>query len=196
MFSDEIYSQIIYDDEFNSIASIKNMQERTVILDGLSKTYSMPGWRLGFITNMKLAKHISTWVLNNTSCAAHMTQWACVEALNGKQDEAKKMVKEFKERRDIIVDGLNSIKGFSCLKPGGAFYAWPNVTEACKITGVKDSEEFRIKLLDEAKVAVLADPHFGALNKNEGFHVRFSYARSKKEIKEGIVRVKKYMDGF
>ncbi|MBS3122290.1 pyridoxal phosphate-dependent aminotransferase [Candidatus Woesearchaeota archaeon] len=194
VFSDEIYSQIVYDHEFNSIASIKNMQERTIIMDGLSKAYSMPGWRIGFISNAKIAKHIGTWVTNITSCAPHMCQWAGVEALNGPQDETKKMIKVFKERRSIIVDGLNSIPGFKCLRPGGAFYAWPNVTEACKLISAKDSEELRTRLLNEANVAALSDNHFGSRNVGEGEHLRFSYATATEQIKEGIKRVKEFME--
>jgi len=194
VFSDEVYSRMVHDGEFMSIASIPGMQERTVIVDGVSKTYAMTGWRIGFASNEKLAPHISRWVTNTDSCAAHPNQYAAVEALTGPQDESRKMMMSFKRRRDLIVDGLNAIEGVKCLRPGGAFYAWPNVTEACKLVGVEDSEEFRKRLLYDAGVAVLSDIHFGHKNEGEGEHIRFSYATSEENIKEGLKRIKDYIE--
>ena len=104
------------------------------------------------------------------------------------------MVRSFKKRRDLIVDGLNKVKGVRCLKPGGAFYAWPNITEACRITGSKDSEHFRKRLLFDAGVAVLSDIHFGRKNKGEGEHIRFSYATSEKNIEEGLRKIEIFTD--
>ena len=194
VFSDEIYSRIVYDGEFMSIASIDGMQERTIIVDGVSKTYAMTGWRIGFAANEKLAKHLARWVTNTESCAPHPNQYAALTALTGPQDDTKRMVECFRRRRDIIVEGLNSIEGIKCLKPKGAFYAWPNVTEACRLVGAKDSEEFRARLLYKAGVAVLSDIHFGHKNEGEGEHIRFSYATSEENIRIGLERIKAFIE--
>jgi aspartate/methionine/tyrosine aminotransferase len=194
VFSDEIYSQMVHDGEFVSIASFPGMQERTIIVDGVSKSYAMTGWRIGFAANEKLALHLSRWVTNTDSCAAHPNQYAALAALTGPQQETEKMMASFKRRRDIIVEGLNEIDGIKCLKPKGAFYAWPNVTGACRLVGASDSEEFRKRLLHEAGVAVLSDIHFGFKNEGEGEHIRFSYATSEENIKEGLRRIKSYIE--
>ncbi len=189
VYADEIYGRLIYDGEFHSIAAEPGMQERTIIADGLSKTYAMTGWRLGYAANRKLAPYFTTWITNTESCASQITQWAGVEALNGPQDEAERMRAIFLQRRDLVVSLLNAVPGVSCKLPGGAFYAWPNVTEACRMTGCKDSEEFRKRLLNEAGVAVLADIHFGPRAEGEGQHIRLSYAASDKAIREGVNRI-------
>jgi aspartate aminotransferase len=194
VFSDEIYSRMVHDGEFASISTAEGMLERTAIVDGVSKTYAMTGWRIGFASNEKLSAHISRWITNTDSCPAHPNQYAALAALTGSQDESRKMMLSFKRRRDIIVDGLNTIEGVKCLKPGGAFYAWPNVTEACRLVGAKDSEEFRKHLLHDAGVAVLSDIHFGHKNEGEGEHIRFSYATSEKNIREGLKRIEDYID--
>jgi len=194
VFSDEVYSRMVHDGEFTSIASIPRMQERTVIVDGASKTYAMTGWRIGYASNEKLSAHMARWVTNTDSCAGHPNQYAALTALMGLQDESEKMMMSFKKRRDLIVDGLDKIEGVKCLKPGGAFYAWPNVTEACKLVGAKDSEDFRKRLLYDADVAVLSDIHFGHRNRGEGEHIRFSYATSDANIKEGLKRTKDYIN--
>jgi len=194
VFSDEIYSRIVYDGEFMSIASIDGMQERTIMVDGVSKTYAMTGWRIGFAANEKLAEYLARWITNTESCAPHPNQYAALTALTGPQDDAKRMVESFRKRRDLIVEGLNLIKGVRCLKPGGAFYVWPNVTEACKLTGAKDAEEFRKRLLYEAGVAVLSDIHFGHKNEGEGEHIRLSYAASEEIIREGLRRIKVFIE--
>ena len=194
IFSDEVYSRIVYDGEFVSIASIPEMQERTIIVDGVSKAYAMTGWRIGFAANEKLAPYLSRWVTNTDSCAGHPNQYAALAALTGPQDETERMVETFKKRRDIIVEGLNDIEGIKCLKPGGAFYVWPNITEACRMVGVKDAEEFRKDLLYKAGVAVLSDIHFGFKNEGEGDHLRFSYATSEKDIREGLKRLRRYIE--
>ncbi len=193
VYSDEVYSELVYDGEFQSIASIPGMKERTIIVDCASKTYAMTGWRIGYMANRTLAPHIGTLVTNTDSCAPHMNQLAVVEALNGPQTEVADMRRIFKERRDVIVQGLNQLEGFRCLNPGGAFYVWPNVTEACKIVGAANSEAFRKRLLHEAGVAVLADIHFGPQVPNDGEHIRFSYASSTADILEGIERIKDWM---
>jgi aspartate/methionine/tyrosine aminotransferase len=194
VFSDEPYSRTVHDEEFTSIASINGMQSRTIIVDGVSKTYAMTGWRIGYASNDKLAPHLSRWITNTDSCAAHPNQYAAVAALTGPQEESYKMMRSYTKRRDIIVDGLNRIPGIDCLKPGGAFYAWPNVTEACRLVGVSDSEEFRKMLLHEAGVAGLSDIHFGHRNPGEGEHIRLSYATSEKNIKEGLERIKLFIE--
>ena len=189
VFADEIYSQLCYDGEFVSLAQSPDMLERTIISDGASKTWAMTGWRLGFTANKALAPVFTRWVTNTDSCASQITQWAAVEAMNGPQDEAKKMRDSFLARRDLIVGLLNRVPGVTCRNPGGAFYAWPNVTAACEMIGTKDSEEFRKRLLTEAGVAVLADIHFGPRVPNEGQHIRFSYAASNEAIEKGVARM-------
>jgi aspartate/methionine/tyrosine aminotransferase len=194
IFADEIYGRLIYEGEFVSIASLPGMQERTIISDGCSKTWAMTGWRLGFAANKKLAPFFTTWITNTESCASQITQWAGVEALNGPQDDANRMRDIFHKRRDLIVGLLNQVPGVTCKNPGGAFYAWPNVTEACKITGCKDSEEFRKRLLNEAGLAVLADIHFGPRVEGEGQHIRLSYAASDDAIKQGVQRMTDFVN--
>ncbi|HVY06798.1 MAG TPA: pyridoxal phosphate-dependent aminotransferase [Burkholderiales bacterium] len=189
VFADEIYSQLCYDGEFCSLTQLPGMMERTIICDGASKTWAMTGWRLGFAANKALAPVFTRWVTNTDSCASQITQWAAVEALNGPQDDAKKMRDSFFARRNLIVGLLNKVPGVACQNPGGAFYAWPNVTEACRLIGAADSEEFRKRLLNEAGVAVLADIHFGSRVPNEGQHIRFSYAASNEAIEKGIARI-------
>jgi len=193
VYSDEVYSRMVYEGQFISIASLPGMLERTIICDGASKTYAMTGWRLGYAVNQQLAPYFSTWMTNTTSCPNHMTQWAMVEALRGPQDEPDKMMAIFKERREMIVNGLNGVEGVTCLLPGGAFYAWPNITELCKIVGASDSEDLRKKLLYDAGVAVLADIHFGMRVPGEGQHIRFSYATSNENIIQGIERIKDFI---
>lgn len=193
VFADEIYSQLCYDAEFVSITAFADMLERTIVCDGGSKTWAMTGWRLGFAANRTLAPVFSRWVTNTESCASHISQWAAVEALNGKQHEPEKMRSKFLERRDLIVGLLNDVPGVQCQVPGGAFYAWPNVTKACEMVGAKNSEEFRKRLLNEAGVAVLADIHFGSRVPDEGQHIRFSYAASNDAIREGIARMSRFI---
>ncbi|MGQ0577731.1 MAG: pyridoxal phosphate-dependent aminotransferase [Betaproteobacteria bacterium] len=189
VFADEIYSQLCYDGEFVSLAQFPDMLSRTIISDGASKTWAMTGWRLGFTANRALAPVFTRWVTNTDSCASQITQWAAVEAMNGPQEEAKKMRDSFLARRDLIVGLLNKVPGVTCRNPGGAFYAWPNVTVACEMIGAKDSEELRKRLLNEAGVAVLADIHFGPRVPNEGQHIRFSYAASNEAIEKGVARM-------
>jgi len=182
VISDEVYSEIIYEGEHSSIASIPEMKDRTVIIDGYSKTFAMTGWRCGYgIMNKELAKYVAQLQTNSTSCTATFTQMACIEALKGPKDAVKKMVSEFKNRRDIIVEWLNKIPGFSCKMPKGAFYVFPNI----KGTG-KTSKELEEYLLNEAGVACLSGTAFGAYGK--GF-LRFSYANSVDNIKEALKRI-------
>ena len=193
IYADEIYSRLVYDGEFVSIAGLPGMRERTIISDGASKTYAMTGWRIGFTANAALAPVFTRWITNTESCASQISQWAAVAALNGPQDEADKMRARFQSRRDLIVRLLNGVPGFSCATPGGAFYAWPNVTEACALIGARDSEELRKRLLHEAGVAVLADIHFGPRVEGEGQHIRFSYATSEENIEHGVARIAEFI---
>lgn len=194
VFSDEPYSRMAEEGEFASIASIPGMQDRTILVDGVSKTYAMTGWRIGYASNMEMAPHLSRWITNTDSCAGHPNQYAAAAALTGPQEESHEMMRSYTKRRGIIVEGLNSIPGIHCLMPGGAFYAWPNVTEACRLVGAPDSEELRKRLLNEAGVAVLSDTHFGHRNPGEGEHIRFSFATSEENIREGLVRIKRFIE--
>ncbi len=189
VFADEIYSRLVYEGAFASIASRAEMLERTVISDGASKTWAMTGWRIGYVANRALAPVFTRWITNTESCASQISQWAAIAAISGPQDAAADMHARFRERRDLIVRLLNDIPGITCAAPGGAFYAWPNVTEACRRTGCADSEEFRKRLLHEAGIAVLADTHFGRRVPGDGQHIRFSYAASTAAIENGIARL-------
>lgn len=193
IYADEIYSRLVYDGEFASLASIPGMLERTIISDGASKTWAMTGWRIGYAVNRALAPVFTRWVTNTDSCASQISQWATVEAINGPQDAADRMRESFRQRRDLIVGLLNQVPGVTCQSPGGAFYAWPNVTEACRMVGAKDSEEFRVRLLNESGVAVLADIHFGPRVPGEGQHIRFSYAASSEAIEKGVARLAEFV---
>jgi len=193
VYADEIYSRLAYAGEFFSIAQVPGMYERTIISDGASKTWAMTGWRIGFTANPALAPVFTRWITNTESCASQISQWAAVEAINGPQDAAEMMKQSFLERRNLIVSLLNETPGVTCQVPGGAFYVWPNVSEACRRVGAADSEEFRKRLLNEAGVAVLADIHFGTRVPGEGQHLRFSYAASKEAIEKGVARMAKFI---
>jgi aspartate/methionine/tyrosine aminotransferase len=187
VLSDEIYSDIIYEEKHFSIASLPGMQERTIILDGFSKTFAMTGWRLGYgIMPEQLVEHITRLMINSNSCTSSFTQMAGVEALRGPKDDVNKMVAEFKRRRDIIVDGLNKIPGYRCAKPGGAFYVFPNI-EGTKM----DSRKMADYLLNEAGVAVLSGTAFGKFG--DGF-LRLSYANSVENINRALEKIKQAVE--
>jgi len=189
VLSDEIYSRIIYEGGHHSIASFPGMQERTIILDGMSKTYAMTGWRLGYgVMREDLAVLIAKLQTNSNSCTATFTQRAGIEALTGPQDEVKRMVVQFKKRRDVIVEGLNAIPKVSCKTPKGAFYVFPNVKEIG--WEVRKLADF---LLNEAGVAVLFGTSFGKYG--EGY-IRISYANSVENIKEGLSRIEKALQNI
>ncbi len=196
VLSDEVYSKIIYDGEFRSIISIPGMKDRTILVDGFSKTYAMTGWRLGFgIMKKELAVHIARIETNVDSCTATFTQYAGIEALKGPQAESSAMIAEFQKRRDIIYEGLNNIEGIKCLRPRGAFYIYPNVTEACRNLGFCDSKELQQYLLHKANVAVLARNCFGQRNEGEKEeYIRLSYVTSRENIIEGVKRIKKAIE--
>ena len=195
VLSDEVYSRIIFEGEFFSITAIPGMQERTILLDGFSKTYAMTGWRLGYgVMNEELAVHIARLETNSESCTATFTQLAGVEALQGPQDATKAMVDQFRRRRDLIVQGLNSIKGITCLLPPGAFYVYPNVTEACRNLGLVDAKALQQKLLYDAGVAVLPRTSFGRRQPGEqDEYLRLSYATSEDFIVEGLERMRRLL---
>lgn len=196
VLSDEIYSRMQYEGEFLSIASLPGMKERTIIIDGHSKTYAMTGWRVGFgVMNKEMASWVARLMTNSNSCTATFTQYAAVEALDGPQEPSEIMVREFKERRDLIVKGLNDIEGVKCLIPKGAFYVFPNVTQACKNLELKNAEELQNYLLHDAGVAVLARSCFGIRNEGETEqYIRLSYANSKENIVEGLRRMKEAIE--
>jgi len=189
VFADEIYSRLIYDGRFDTLVRRSGMLARTIISDGASKTWAMTGWRLGWVANRALAPTFTRWITNTESCASQISQWAGVEAVTGPQDSVDEMHARFRERRDLIVRLLNDVPGITCRTPGGAFYAWPNVSEACRRVGAADSEAFRKRLLHEAGIAVLADIHFGRRVPGDGQHIRFSYAASNAAIEQGIARL-------
>ena len=186
VLSDEIYSRLIYDGEHFSIMSVPGFKERTILLDGFSKTYAMTGWRMGYgVMRPDLASQIAKLATNATSCTASFTQIAGIEALRGDQSSVEKMSNEFRRRRDAFVAGLNKIKGFSCRMPKGAFYAFPNITD----TGWP-SKKLADALLEEAGVAALAGTAFGAYG--EGY-LRFSVANSHENLNNPLARIDEWV---
>jgi len=183
ILTDEIYSEILYDEEFESISQFPEIHRHLIILDGFSKTYAMTGWRIGYgIMPVEMAKLLAQIQTNTNSCTASFTQRACLDALTGPRDEIEAMVAAFKQRRDTIVDGLNEIPGFRCKKPRGAFYAFANVED----TGI-DCEVLADRLLEEGGVACLAGTCFGKYG--NGF-IRFSYANSVDNLKKALEKIK------
>ncbi|MDH4208906.1 MAG: pyridoxal phosphate-dependent aminotransferase [Anaerolineae bacterium] len=182
VLSDEVYERILYEGEHVSFLSMPDVQDRTILLNGFSKTYAMTGWRLGYgVMPEELAIHIARLMTNSNSCTATFTQWAGVEALHGPQDSSYKMVEEFRRRRDVIVPGLNAIEGIRCAMPKGAFYAFPNVEG----TGMTE-KDFANYLMEDAGVAVLAGSSFGQYGR--GF-IRMSYANSIENIEKALARI-------
>ena len=182
VLSDEIYSRLIFEGQHHSIMSLDGMKERTILLDGFSKTYAMTGWRMGYgVMRADLAQHVARLMTNSSSCTASFTQIAGVEALRGPQESVEKMCAEFKKRRDVMVAGLNKIKGFSCRLPKGAFYVFPNITK----TGWP-SKKLADALLEDAGVAGLSGTAFGDFG--EGY-LRFSVANSIENIEKALERV-------
>ena len=182
VLSDEIYSRLIYEGEDFSIMSVPGFKDRTILLDGFSKTYAMTGWRMGYgVMRADLATHIARLMTNSNSCTASFTQIAGIEALRGDQSSVDKMNAEFKHRRDVFVAGLNKIKGFSCRLPKGAFYTFPNITK----TGWP-SKKLADALLEEAGVACLSGTAFGAYG--EGY-LRFSVANSLENLNKALTRI-------
>ena len=186
VLSDEIYSRFLYEGEHHSIASLPGMRDRTIILDGFSKTYAMTGWRIGYgAMPLELVEPISRLSTNSVSCTASFTQIAVLEGMDGPQDEAYNIVAEFKKRRDIIVEGLNRIPGIRCPMPGGAFYVFPSVEG----TGMT-SKRFADGLLEDQGVACLAGESFGEYG--DGC-VRFSFANSAENIERALERIDRFV---
>src|SRR5947207_3454150 len=182
VLSDEIYSRLIFEGEHHSIMSIDGMKERCILLDGFSKTYAMTGWRMGYgVMRDDLATHVARLMPNSNSRTPSFTQLVGIEALRGPQDSVERMCAEFKKRRDVMVAGLNEIKGFSCLLPKGAFYVFPNIKE----TGWR-SKKLADALLEDAGVAALSGTAFGDFG--EGY-LRFSVANSIENIERALDRV-------
>ena len=184
VLADEIYSRILYDGtEHVSIASLPGMAERTIVLDGFSKTYAMTGWRLGYaIVPPTLVQTYSQLIINTISCAPTFAQLGAVEALTGPQADVDAMVVEFRARRDLVVDGLNAIAGVSCLRPTGAFYAFPDIA-GTGLTGAELAE----RLLHDAGVCVLAGTAFGGVGTD---HIRISYANSRENLSLALNRIR------
>jgi len=182
VLSDEIYSRLIFDGEHYSIMSVPGFKERTILLDGFSKTYAMTGWRMGYgVMRSDLATHITRLMTNSNSCTASFTQIAGIEAIRGDQSSVERMRNEFQARRDVFVAGLNRIKRFSCRMPKGAFYVFPNITK----TGWT-SKKLADALLEQAGVACLSGTAFGDFG--EGY-LRFSVANSLENLSKALTSI-------
>jgi aspartate/methionine/tyrosine aminotransferase len=188
VLADEIYARILYDGaEHVSLASLPGMADRTIVLDGFSKTYAMTGWRLGYaIVPTWLEKAYGTLIINTVSGATAFAQAGAVEAIRGPQGEVDAMVSEFRARRDLIVDGLNDIPGVRCLKPLGAFYVFPDIS-ATGLSGAELAE----RLLPESGVCVLAGTAFGQVGRD---HIRISYANSRENLTEALGRLRTFVE--
>jgi len=185
IMSDEIYSRLIFEGEHFSIMSIPGFKDRTILLDGFSKTYAMTGWRMGYgVMRTDLATQVTRLMTNSNSCTASFTQVAGIEALRGEQSSVDRMRDEFKRRRDVFVAGLNKLKGFSCRMPKGAFYTFPNITE----TGWP-SKKLADAILQEAGVACLSGTAFG--DYGEGY-LRFSVANSLENLNKALDRIQQW----
>jgi len=183
VLADEIYGRIVYEGEHVSITTLPDMPDRTIILDGFSKTYAMTGWRMGYaIAPPALVEPLTRLVINSVSGTSAHQQLAAAEALNGPQDAVDEMVQEFRARRDLIVDGLNAIPGVSCLRPKGAFYVFPDIS-GTGLTGPEAAD----RLLNEAGVSVISGTAFGTIGAN---HLRISYANSRANITAALERMR------
>ncbi len=186
VLADEIYKDILYTGEHHSVSTFPGMADRTIILDGFSKSYAMTGWRLGYgIMPEELVPHVVRLAVNSVSCAASFTQRAAIAALDGPQDEVQAMAAEFGQRRRLITDGLRSIPGINCPEPEGAFYAFPSIRE----TGLT-SAEFEARAMAEAGVALLSGAAFGQYG--EGY-VRLSYANSQENIRKAVEQLDRFV---
>ena len=189
VLSDEVYSQMVYDGDFASVASHPGLLERTILLDGFSKTYAMTGWRCGFAAVPEpLVDPLVRFFVNSTSCVPPFVQFAGVAALSGPQDEPRAMVEEFRHRRELVVAGLNELPGVSCRVPRGAFYAFPNVAEV-----PLDADVLADRLLQEAGVAVLAGSAFGRVGTD---NLRISYANSRENLARALERMGDFLEGL
>jgi aspartate aminotransferase len=184
VLSDEIYARIIFDEQFISMLAYPGMAERTLIIDGFSKSFAMTGWRLGYtVAPPEIVPHLNMLTVNSYTCVAEFTQYAAIEALRDREGATPRMVAEFMKRREQFTEDLNQVPGFRCLPPEGAFYAWVNITE----TGMTAEEVCRI-MLDEARVAAIPGAAFGISGKD---FVRFSFASSTATLREAVERIKR-----
>jgi len=194
VITDEVYSQIVFDHPFASILSVPGMMCRTVAVDGFSKTYAMTGWRIGYaVCRADLAKELTRIETNLHSCTAMMTQRAAYAALTSSQEPSRRMVEAFRRRAKLITRLLNEVPGFRCVQPRGAFYVFPNVTEACRRLGLANANELCDRLLLEAGVAVLPRTCFGRRLEEEEY-IRLSYATSDENIEEGVRRIRRFVE--
>ncbi|MCK4330241.1 pyridoxal phosphate-dependent aminotransferase [candidate division WOR-3 bacterium] len=187
VLSDEVYSEMVYDSEFFSISSYSGMKDKTIIIDGFSKTYAMTGWRLGYgVMDTELAYKVAALMIQCNSCVPPFVQMAGIEALEGPQEGVKERLEIFRRRRDLIVDGLNRIPGLNCILPKGAFYVFPSHKDI-KIS----SKDLSVKLLNETGVACLPGTAFGKFG--EGY-LRFTYSNSEENIKEALKRINNFFE--
>ncbi|MBL3592141.1 MAG: pyridoxal phosphate-dependent aminotransferase [Synergistaceae bacterium] len=194
VLSDEVYASMVYEGDFVSALAVENLADRTVIVDGFSKTFAMTGWRLGFgVMPSCLVEPFTTLLTNSVSCTAAFTQVAGIAALDGPQEGVAAMTASYRRRRDLLAEGLNALPGLTCRPSRGAFYLFANVTEACRRLKLPSAEALQKRLLDEAGVAVLARNCFGTPYEGErGEFIRFCYATSEAEIGEGLKRLKDF----
>src|SRR5437870_3110327 len=190
VISDEVYGQIRYDGRRDSIAGLPGMSDRTVIVDGFSKGYSMTGWRLGYgVMPVSLTDAMTTLIINNVSCTATFVQYAGIAALTGPQDAVTRMVAGLRTKRDLLVRGLNAIDGISCASPAGAFYCFPDISGVLERTGLT-SKTFAERLLAERHIAVLAGTAFGP--GGEG-HLRLCYATEPAELERALAAISRFV---
>lgn len=196
VLADEIYSEFLFEGGHASITQNPGLKERTILLDGFSKSFAMTGWRLGYgAMPAALAEKIAQLNTNSVSCTATFAQDAAIQALTGSWEPVRAMIDEFRARRDLAVAELNRIPGVSCVNPLGAFYAFPNVTQACRMLGLKNAEEFQNLMLHEGNVAVLARTNFGARCEGETQeYVRISFATSRELLTEGLRRIRSMIE--
>ena len=194
VLADEIYNEMVHEGEHFSIASIPGMAERTVILNGCSKTYAMTGWRIGWgvTKNKEMAAALEQFSCNDISCPAAMTQYAALEAITGPQDEVRKMLAEYRKRRDLLVKLVNEVPGMKCHSPKGAFYLMVNVRELLDKLGTT-AAELCDRIMREANVLILPGTVFGHFGED---YVRFSYVSTEENIVEGMTRIKKFVESL
>ncbi len=194
VLSDEIYDQMVHDGEHHSITSIEGMPERTVVLNGCSKTYAMTGYRIGWgvTKNKEMAKYLEQFACNDISCTNTMAQYAAIEALEGPQDGVKHMLQEYKKRRDLMVGLVNEIPGMSCHSPKGAFYLMVNVRPILDKLGIT-SGELCDKIMREAHVLILPGTVFGQFGEDL---VRFSYVSTEEDIRKGLDQIKEFIESI
>jgi aspartate aminotransferase len=189
LLTDECYCKFVYEGDPFSIASLPGAKPNVVVIGSLSKTFAMTGWRIGYtLAPKELIGAINNLQSHSTSNPTSIVQKAAIEALNGPQDSVHGMLAEYRRRRDYIVPALNQIPGIACPTPGGAFYAYPNISSAFGKSGIRSAMEFAAKLLEDQHVAVVPGEAFGTDE-----HIRISYAASMDDIKEGVARIRRFM---